>query len=69
MPSKNHLRTKSQNDELSVTTYMKLFTINLYITVLVFQWLCNKDKSCHNPVKRLYALFSSLYGCLVSTLW
>ena len=33
---------------------------------ILFQWLCNKDKSDHNPIKRLYSLFSSLYACLVS---
>lgn len=34
------------------------------ISISALQWLCNKDKSSHNPVKRLYTLFSSLYACL-----
>ncbi|OVA11751.1 Methyltransferase type 11 [Macleaya cordata] len=30
----------------------------------VQQWLCNADKSCHNPRLRLKAFFGSLYRCL-----
>ncbi len=36
------------------------------ISVSTLQWLCNADKSCHNPVKRLFTFFSSLFACLVS---
>ena len=35
------------------------------ISISALQWLCNADQSSHNPSKRLYKLFSSLYGCLV----
>jgi len=34
------------------------------ISISALQWLCQSDKSYHNPVKRLYKFFSSLYGCL-----
>jgi len=34
------------------------------ISVSVLQWLCNADKAGHNPHKRLYKFFSSLYACL-----
>lgn len=34
-------------------------------SVSTLQWLCNADKSSHNPSKRLYNLFSSLLACLV----
>lgn len=34
-------------------------------SVSTLQWLCNADKSSHNPSKRLYSLFSSLLACLV----
>lgn len=34
-------------------------------SVSTLQWLCNADKSSHNPAKRLYSLFSSLLACLV----
>lgn len=36
------------------------------ISISTLQWLCNADKSDHNPVKRLYTFFSSLFACLVS---
>ena len=35
------------------------------ISISALQWLCNADKTCHNPAKRLYKLFSTLYSCLV----
>nr|CAD7201287.1 unnamed protein product [Timema douglasi] len=35
------------------------------ISVSALQWLCNADKKSHNPVKRLYKFFSSLYASLV----
>ncbi|XP_051869166.1 probable 18S rRNA (guanine-N(7))-methyltransferase [Pristis pectinata] len=35
------------------------------ISISALQWLCNADKKSHNPPKRLYRFFSSLYACLV----
>lgn len=35
------------------------------ISISTLQWLCNADKKSHNPVKRLYTFFSSLFACLV----
>lgn len=35
-------------------------------SISALQWLCQADKNFHNPVKRLYKFFSSLYACLVS---
>lgn len=34
------------------------------ISISALQWLCNADKTSHNPVKRLSKFFSSLYSCL-----
>ncbi|XP_065201467.1 probable 18S rRNA (guanine-N(7))-methyltransferase [Planococcus citri] len=34
------------------------------ISVSTLQWLCNADKSYHNPTKRLYTFFSTLFACL-----
>ena len=34
------------------------------ISISAVQWLCNADKSCHEPRIRLKAFFSSLYRCL-----
>lgn len=34
------------------------------ISISALQWLCNADKKSHNPVKRLYKFFTSLYTCL-----
>lgn len=34
------------------------------ISVSALQWLCNSDKTGHNPVRRLRKFFSSLYACL-----
>lgn len=34
------------------------------ISVSAIQWLCNADRSDHNPYKRLSAFFSSLYASL-----
>lgn len=34
------------------------------ISVSAIQWLCNVDKTGHNPYRRLNAFFGSLYGCL-----
>lgn len=35
------------------------------ISISALQWLCNADKSCHKPAKRLYTFFTSLYASLV----
>ncbi|XP_072907515.1 18S rRNA (guanine-N(7))-methyltransferase-like [Hemitrygon akajei] len=35
------------------------------ISISALQWLCNADKKSHNPPKRLYRFFSSLYACLM----
>ncbi|XP_028773711.1 18S rRNA (guanine-N(7))-methyltransferase RID2 [Neltuma alba] len=34
------------------------------ISISAVQWLCNADKSSHNPRLRLKAFFTSLYKCL-----
>merc|ERR1712025_284245 len=34
------------------------------ISISALQWLCNADKTYHNPIKRLFKFFSSLYACL-----
>ncbi|CAN4100579.1 unnamed protein product [Withania somnifera] len=34
------------------------------ISISAVQWLCNADKSCHEPRIRLKAFFNSLYKCL-----
>lgn len=36
------------------------------VSVSALQWLFNADKKSHQPVKRLYKFFSSLYASLVS---
>ncbi|KAI5681586.1 hypothetical protein M9H77_02814 [Catharanthus roseus] len=44
------------------------FILTQYLLPMTFhldkQWLCNADKSCHEPRKRLKAFFESLYRCL-----
>ena len=37
------------------------------ISISALQWLCNADKSSHNPHKRLYKFFSTLFACLTRT--
>ncbi|XP_026275854.1 probable 18S rRNA (guanine-N(7))-methyltransferase isoform X1 [Frankliniella occidentalis] len=37
------------------------------ISISALQWLCNADKTHHNPVKRLYKFFSTLNACLSRT--
>jgi 18S rRNA (guanine1575-N7)-methyltransferase len=39
-------------------------TIDYAVSVSVIQWLCNAEKTCHNPYRRLKAFFQSLYNCL-----
>ncbi|EGD83075.1 methyltransferase WBSCR22 [Salpingoeca rosetta] len=34
------------------------------ISVSALQWLCNQDKSSHNPIKRLKHFFTTLYGAM-----
>ena len=34
------------------------------VSISAVQWLCNADKSSHNPYRRLKAFFESLYRCL-----
>ncbi|XP_043910075.1 probable 18S rRNA (guanine-N(7))-methyltransferase [Protopterus annectens] len=34
------------------------------ISISAVQWLCNADKKCHSPPKRLFKFFSSLYASL-----
>lgn len=34
------------------------------ISVSAIQWLCNADRSDHNPHRRMYAFFSTLYSSL-----
>ena len=40
-------------------------TFDYAISISVIQWLCNAEKSCHNPYKRLKVFFQSLYNCLI----
>ncbi|KAL1454218.1 hypothetical protein WDU94_010494 [Cyamophila willieti] len=37
------------------------------ISISALQWLCNADKTSHNPAKRLYKFFSTLFACLSRT--
>ncbi|KAJ3120750.1 hypothetical protein HK098_004258 [Nowakowskiella sp. JEL0407] len=37
------------------------------ISISVIQWLCNADKSSHNPAHRLSKFFASLFTCLTRT--
>jgi 18S rRNA (guanine1575-N7)-methyltransferase len=39
-------------------------TFDYAISISVIQWLCNAEKSSHNPYKRLKIFFQSLYKCL-----
>uniref|UniRef100_H2Z4R2 18S rRNA (guanine-N(7))-methyltransferase n=1 Tax=Ciona savignyi TaxID=51511 RepID=H2Z4R2_CIOSA len=34
------------------------------ISISALQWLCNADKKTHNPIKRLYKFFSTLYSAM-----
>jgi len=40
-------------------------TFDYAISVSAIQWLCNAEKSSHNPYKRLKLFFQSLYSILV----
>ncbi|XP_033226956.1 probable 18S rRNA (guanine-N(7))-methyltransferase isoform X2 [Belonocnema kinseyi] len=37
------------------------------VSISALQWLCNADKTSHNPVKRLYKFFSTLFASLSRT--
>ncbi|BFF90139.1 probable 18S rRNA (guanine-N(7))-methyltransferase [Drosophila madeirensis] len=37
------------------------------ISISALQWLCNADKSYHNPHKRLLKFFTTLFSCLTRT--
>ncbi|KAF7256293.1 hypothetical protein EG68_06706 [Paragonimus skrjabini miyazakii] len=37
------------------------------ISVSALQWLCNADRTEHNPVARIRKFFTSLYACLTRT--
>ncbi|XP_015126904.1 probable 18S rRNA (guanine-N(7))-methyltransferase [Diachasma alloeum] len=37
------------------------------VSISALQWLCNADKTSHNPVKRLQKFFVSLFACLSRT--
>lgn len=42
----------------------KAGTFDGAISISALQWLCNADKSSHNPPKRLYTFFSTLFSVL-----
>lgn len=42
----------------------KAGTFDGAVSISALQWLCNADKAAHNPTKRLYKFFSTLYACL-----
>jgi len=39
-------------------------TFDAAISISALQWLCNADKTSHNPSKRLYKFFTTLYATL-----
>jgi 18S rRNA (guanine1575-N7)-methyltransferase len=45
---------------------VRYFNNYCFIFHLIDCRLCNADQRSHNPAKRLYIFFSSLYSCLVS---
>lgn len=42
----------------------KAATFDGAISISALQWLCNADKNSHDPPKRLYKFFSTLFSCL-----
>eukprot|EP01111_Echinosteliopsis_oligospora_P013938 TRINITY_DN513_c0_g1_i1.p1 TRINITY_DN513_c0_g1~~TRINITY_DN513_c0_g1_i1.p1 ORF type:complete len:295 (-),score=82.22 TRINITY_DN513_c0_g1_i1:45-890(-) len=34
------------------------------VSISAIQWLCNADKSSHNPRRRIHSFFESLFSCL-----
>ncbi|XP_062504528.1 probable 18S rRNA (guanine-N(7))-methyltransferase isoform X2 [Corticium candelabrum] len=44
--------------------FFKPGTFDGVISVSALQWLCNADKKSHNPARRLYHFFSTLYSSM-----
>lgn len=44
--------------------YFRPASFDAAISISVLQWLCNADKRCHHPKRRLVQFFQSLYNCL-----
>ncbi|XP_024874364.1 probable 18S rRNA (guanine-N(7))-methyltransferase, partial [Temnothorax curvispinosus] len=42
----------------------KTGTFDGTVSISALQWLCYASKTLHNPTKRLYRFFSTLYACL-----
>ncbi|XP_071629555.1 18S rRNA (guanine-N(7))-methyltransferase-like [Temnothorax longispinosus] len=42
----------------------KAGTFDGAVSISALQWLCYASKTLHNPTKRLYRFFSTLYACL-----
>ncbi|KYM99330.1 PREDICTED: probable 18S rRNA (guanine-N(7))-methyltransferase [Cyphomyrmex costatus] len=42
----------------------KAGTFDGAVSISALQWLCYASKASHNPTKRLYRFFSTLYACL-----
>ncbi|TGZ49032.1 putative methyltransferase WBSCR22, partial [Temnothorax longispinosus] len=42
----------------------KAGTFDGAVSTSALQWLCYASKTSHNPTKRLYRFFSTLYACL-----
>jgi hypothetical protein len=42
----------------------RLGTFDGAISISAVQWLCNADKTSHDPRRRLKRFFETLYGCL-----
>ncbi|XP_065831227.1 probable 18S rRNA (guanine-N(7))-methyltransferase [Oscarella lobularis] len=45
--------------------FFKPGTFDGVISVSALQWLCNADKKSHNPAKRLYQFFSTLFASMI----
>lgn len=43
----------------------KAGTFDGAVSISALQWLCNADKKSHNPYKRLYQFFTTLFASLV----
>lgn len=37
------------------------------VSISALQWLCNADKTTHNPIKRMQVFFTTLFACLSRT--
>lgn len=42
----------------------KAGTFDGAVSISALQWLCYANKASHNPTRRLYSFFSTLYACL-----